>query len=115
MDESDEVRLMARTFDDPERVAGNRELGAVLEAAIDSLPAGYRLAFVLREVDGLSTQEAAECLSITEDALKVRLHRARTALRALVEARLGEAAKKVYGFEAPRCNRVVAAVLVRIL
>ena len=87
---------------------------AKYQSAIDSLPEGYRVAFVLREVDGLSTAEAAECLSITEDALKVRLHRAHMALRVLVAARLGEAVKQVYGFEAPRCNRIVAAVLARI-
>ena len=69
---------------------------------------------MLREVDGLSTSEAAECLDISEDALKVRLHRAHLALRVLVEARLGEAVKQVYGFEAPRCIRVVAAVMLRI-
>ena len=114
MDDENEPSLVATHQDDPERANGNRELGAVLEAAIDSLPAGYRVAFVLREVDGLSTAEAAQCLEITEDALKVRLHRAHLALRVLVEAQLGEAVKQVYGFEATRCNRVVAAVLLRI-
>jgi RNA polymerase sigma-70 factor (ECF subfamily) len=114
MDDEGELSLSGAHRDDPERASGNRELGAALEDAIDSLPAGYRVAFVLREVDGLSTSEAAECLDISEDALKVRLHRAHLALRVLVEARLGEAVKQVYGFEAPRCNRVVAAVMLRI-
>jgi RNA polymerase sigma-70 factor (ECF subfamily) len=86
----------------------------VLQDALDSLPVGCRTAFVLREVDGLSTAEAAQCLSISEDALKARLRRAHRALRALVEARLAQAVKQVYGFEATRCNRVVAAVLARI-
>jgi RNA polymerase sigma-70 factor (ECF subfamily) len=114
MDDEDYPRLVTTPRDDPERATSNRELATVLEAAIESLPEGYRLAFVLRDVDGLSTTEAAECLGISEDALKVRLHRAHTALRALVEARLGEAAKQVYGFEAPRCNRVVDAVFARL-
>jgi RNA polymerase sigma-70 factor, ECF subfamily len=114
MDDQGEIRLVATPQQDPERTSSNRELGTVLQSAVDSLPEGYRVAFVLREVDGLSTAEAAECLSITEDALKVRVHRAHMALRVLVEARLGEAVKQIYGFEAPRCNRVVAAVLARI-
>ena len=59
-----------------------RERGEVLEWAILALPDGLRAAFVLRDVEGMSTKEAAVALGITESALKVRLHRARLALRA---------------------------------
>ncbi len=57
------------------------ELSERLEAAVLALPDTLRLAFVLREVEGMSTKEAAEALDISESALKVRLHRARLALR----------------------------------
>jgi RNA polymerase sigma-70 factor (ECF subfamily) len=50
------------------------------------LPAGLRAAFLLRDVEGLSTTDAAEALSITETNLKVRLHRARLALRERLSA-----------------------------
>src|SRR6266540_2694322 len=50
-----------RTGGDPERRAGDRELGRILEEAVDGLPAMYRSVFVLRELEGLSTSEAASC------------------------------------------------------
>lgn len=61
-----------------------RELGARLERAILTLPASTRAALVLRDIEGLSTAEAAEELGISESALKVRLHRARQRLRAVL-------------------------------
>ena len=52
-----------------------------LERALGELPLDYRSAVTLRDVDGLSTAEAAEALGIGERALKSRLHRGRMALR----------------------------------
>ncbi len=61
----------------PEQAALNGELRRLLEQAVETLPHTPRSAFVLREVEGLSTAEAAECLGVTEDVVKTRLHRAR--------------------------------------
>ncbi|MGH7298352.1 MAG: RNA polymerase sigma factor [Polyangiaceae bacterium] len=99
---------------DPGDGAAVRELQALIEAAVDGLPAPLRVAFTLREVEGLSTAEAAECLELSEDALKVRLHRARASLRREVARRLGDAAREVYTFRLARCDRVVARVFARI-
>lgn len=52
-----------------------------LDAAIQTLPESLRSVFVLRDIDELSTRETAEVLGITENTVKVRLHRARLALR----------------------------------
>lgn len=99
--------------EDPEADAAARELARAVEAAVDALPSPQRTAFVLREVDGLSTDEAAAALGITAGAVKLRLHRARIAIRdALGEG--AESAPLAFRFEAPRCNRMVAAVLARI-
>jgi RNA polymerase sigma-70 factor (ECF subfamily) len=65
----------------PERTVLNDELRAVLESAIDDLPDTLRPAVVLRDIEGLSTRQAAEVLGISQSALKVRLHRARLQLR----------------------------------
>ncbi|MGA9532842.1 MAG: sigma-70 family RNA polymerase sigma factor [Anaerolineales bacterium] len=65
----------------PEEMFLNDELRQHLEVAIDDLPDALRPAFVLRDIEGLSTREAAEVLGITSGALKVRLHRARLQLR----------------------------------
>jgi RNA polymerase sigma-70 factor (ECF subfamily) len=65
----------------PEVMARDNELRKALEAAISSLPTPLRAVFLLRDVEGLSTAEAAEALDLTEVNLKVRLHRARLLLR----------------------------------
>jgi RNA polymerase sigma-70 factor (ECF subfamily) len=65
-------------------LAEARELREVLERAIGALPEKYRGAVVLRDVEGLSTSEAADALGLREAAFKSRLHRGRMALRAAV-------------------------------
>jgi RNA polymerase sigma-70 factor (ECF subfamily) len=99
---------------DPEREAFGRELGALLEAAVDGLPDGAREVFVLRQVEGLSTAETACSLGISEDTVKTRLSRARAALRRDLFERAGLAAHNAFTFGRSRCDRVVAAVMARI-
>lgn len=65
----------------PDDLLLNAELRRVLDAALDTLPETLRSIFVLRDIEGLSTAEAAEALGLTETNAKVRLHRARLALR----------------------------------
>jgi len=99
---------------DPERQAFGRELGALLEAAVDTLPDGHREVFMLREIEGLSTNETAECLDVSEDVVKTRLSRARAALRRELFERAGLAASNAFTFQRPRCDRIVDAVMARI-
>ncbi len=66
---------------DPHRTVINDELRDLLERAIRELPETLRVVFILRELEGLSTQETAKALGISESATKVRLHRARLWLR----------------------------------
>ncbi len=99
---------------DPEKAVWNRELRAALERAVGAMPYRYRAVFLLREVEGLSTAETAESLDLSPEAVKVRLHRARTRLRGDLERRLGIAAREAFSFAAERCDRVVAGVLARI-
>lgn len=68
--------------DRPEATFESREFLAAIGRALRVLPIDYRAAVVLRDVEGLSTAEAAEVLGIGERALKSRLHRGRLALRA---------------------------------
>lgn len=63
------------------------ETQAHVRAQIDRLPETYRNVLVLRDIEELSTHDAADALGITENAVKIRLHRARQALRALIDAR----------------------------
>ena len=75
--ESPELGPDAQTLD--------RELERTLEEALDELPPDLRAAVVLRDVEGLSTHDAAEIVGIREAAFKSRLHRGRMRLRALLE------------------------------
>jgi RNA polymerase sigma-70 factor (ECF subfamily) len=100
---------------DPERQAYAAELAQVLEDAVDGLPEAYRIVFALRDVEGLSTAETAAGLSIGEEAVKTRLHRARAMLRRTLAEQFGAASARAFQFHASRCDRVVSAVLAKIL
>jgi RNA polymerase sigma-70 factor, ECF subfamily len=95
----------------PEDDASRRELASLLEAAIDELPESYRVTLVLREIEGLSTAEAAACLAISEEAVRVRLHRARALLRADLRGRVGASAPEVWGFGGDRCRLLAQRVI----
>jgi RNA polymerase sigma-70 factor, ECF subfamily len=69
----------------PEGQALEREFERMLEWALGQLPADWRAAVVLRDVEGLSTHDAAEVAGLGEAAFKSRLHRGRMQLRALLE------------------------------
>ena len=70
----------------PEEMLRDAETREALEGAIASLAPTLRGAFLLRDVEGLTTAQAAEALGISEANLKVRLHRARLALREQLSA-----------------------------
>jgi RNA polymerase sigma-70 factor (ECF subfamily) len=67
------------------------ELREMINQALRELPESLRVAFVLRDIEGLSTREAATMLGISEPALKVRLHRARLALRSTLAPYIDQA------------------------
>ena len=112
--EGDHMDRLTSEGPDPERQAYGQELGRLLEAAVDSLPETYRTVFMLRDVEGLSTAETADGLQLGEEAVKTRLHRARALLRRAMAERLGSSARFAFQFQAPRCDRVVNAVMTEI-
>jgi RNA polymerase sigma-70 factor, ECF subfamily len=67
--------------DDPAKLYEKQQLREIVERAIQSLPPIHREAFVLRDVEGLTTEESAAALGIGVPALKARLHRARLIMR----------------------------------
>ncbi len=98
----------------PEQETAHRETRELLEAAILTLPQDYRSVLILRDVEEMTTAETAEALALSEDAVKVRLHRARAKLRRELYARAGASSAQAFQFHAVRCDRVAAAVLARI-
>ena len=98
----------------PERDMENRELKAVLQDAVEVLPDPLRTVFCLREVEGLSTEQTADALGLSGENVRVRLHRAKRSLRQMLDARIGREVRRLYLFDAPRCDRMVAAVFASI-
>jgi RNA polymerase sigma-70 factor (ECF subfamily) len=76
--------------DAPQHRAERSEVRAALERAVRDLPLDFRAALILRDIEGLSTSEAAKILGLSEAALKSRLHRARATVRDALGDRLGE-------------------------
>lgn len=76
----------------PEEVLLTADLRCAVKEAIASLPESLRAAFILRDLEGLSSDEAAEALGISSGALKVRLHRARGLLRERLTAYVADTA-----------------------
>jgi RNA polymerase sigma-70 factor (ECF subfamily) len=68
----------------PDEAVSRRETAEFVRKAIDQLPESYRTVLLLRDIEGLSTEESANVLETTANAVKIRLHRARMALRTLL-------------------------------
>lgn len=98
----------------PEQQVVDAELTALLENAILSLPRDYRVVFIVRDVEEMSTAEAAECLNLTEENIKVRLHRARALLRRKLSSQIQGRAVQAMQFAGRRCDRVVSGVFRRL-
>jgi RNA polymerase sigma-70 factor (ECF subfamily) len=113
-DEEDAVAFLPSPQPTPEDRASSRELSSLLENVLVGLPLMYRTVLMLREVEGLSTAETSEVLAVSEDAVKQRLHRAKGLAREALYARTEQGAGASFLFYAPRCDRVVAAVLVQL-
>ncbi|NYJ13152.1 RNA polymerase sigma-70 factor (ECF subfamily) [Rhizobium leguminosarum] len=99
---------------DPEIELSRSQARQLLEQAVDELPDDFRAIFVLRDVEGMSTDEAASYLGIRPETAKTRLHRARKMMRQSIEKRLSGAFSALFPFDGARCafmaDRVVAAL-----
>jgi RNA polymerase sigma-70 factor, ECF subfamily len=87
--EEEKARLGA-AGETPEAALLRTDLRDTLEAGIAALPPPYRAVLILRDLEGFSTAETAEALGLTPITVKVRLHRARLALRQRLATRLME-------------------------
>jgi RNA polymerase sigma-70 factor (ECF subfamily) len=112
--QGDPMDQFASSAPTPEQQAGHSELRTLLEQAVEKLPDTYRAAFILRDVEQMSAAEAAEVLDISENNMKIRLHRARAMLRKRLYVQAGIESAVMFDFHAVRCDRVVKNVLERI-
>jgi len=99
----------------PDAELARAQVGALLEGCLASIPQGNREVMVLRDVLELDTAETAACLGLTEEAVRVRLHRARAAIAAALSEQLAEHAREIYTFDGARCDRITAQVMCNVL
>ena len=100
--------------ENPQAAAERSQLRRLLESAIDGLPEGFRLVYLLRDVEGCSVEETAIALDLREETVKTRLHRARKLLRAALAEQVCTTQDDAFGFMGERCARTTSAVMARI-
>ena len=82
-----------QSWDEPiDKLMERAENRAMVRKQIDALPEGYRTVLVLRDIEGLDTEETAKVLGLSVNATKIRLHRARQALRTMLAPHFRSAA-----------------------
>ena len=94
---------------DTNKTVMNRELNSVIENALLQIPIDYRMVFTLREVNGLNVKETADALEISETNVKVRLNRAKAALRKNVEK--SYSTEDIFDFNLIYCDAIVERVM----
>ena len=98
----------------PDDAASRAQLGLLLERCVGQIPAGNREVLVLRDVLELDTAETAACLGLTEEAVRVRLHRARAAVAVALSEQLTRDSRDFYSFLGERCDGLTARVMERV-
>jgi RNA polymerase sigma-70 factor (ECF subfamily) len=98
----------------PEQDFARQQLRRRLEAAVNLLPPIYRTVFILRAVHGVSVEDTALALEVSEDVVKTRFLRARALLRTRLTGDPQADAASLYEFLGQRCDDTVAAVLARL-
>lgn len=109
--------LMETTFNDENQETPlsdlmHKELKGILEQAVAGIPEKYRTVFVMREVQGMSTNETMEVLAISESNVKVRLTRAKEMLRTELNKKWKP--EQIYEFNLVRCDVIVNYVMDKI-
>lgn len=114
LDALDQADAIPSALEAPESRLERARIAAVLERAIDSLIPSYRAVVLLRDVEQASTTETAEILGLSEDNVRVRLHRARARLREDLADVAATAVSDVFRFENARCDRLVGFVMAHV-
>lgn len=109
----EDVRIQDTTVPQGAAHLGLKELKVLLENAINALPRNLRIVYVLREIQHLTTDEAAACLGVSTGSVKVMLHRARERLKStLLES---EAGLELFPYRAEFCDPLTARIMSAIL
>jgi RNA polymerase sigma factor (sigma-70 family) len=99
--------------DTPLKSLMNKELKTILESAVSTLPEKYRIVFVMREIQEMSTNETMEVLNIGESNVKIRLTRAKEMLRNELSGYYRSS--QLFEFNLTRCDVIVNYVMNNII
>ncbi|NTJ68494.1 RNA polymerase sigma factor [Agrobacterium rhizogenes] len=99
---------------DPEAEFSRSETRRLLERTIDALPDEFRAIFMLRDVEGMTTEEAASHLGIKPGTAKTRLHRARKLMRVAIEKQLAGTFSLLFPFDGARCAAMADRVIAQL-
>jgi RNA polymerase sigma-70 factor (ECF subfamily) len=110
---AEEDAMTDANSEQPDAAASRGEVRRLLERNIDALPDQFRTAFILREVEEMSVDEAAACLGVPAATVRTRTFRARALLREAMAREVDVATVHAFGFAGDRCDRIVAGVLAR--
>lgn len=101
--------LYSSADNDTSKIVHNRELGNIIENALNEIPLDYRMVFTLREMNSMSVAETAELLNISEANVKVRLNRAKEMLRLQIEK--SYSATELFEFNLVYCDAMTERVM----
>ncbi len=110
-DEDQNFEMLLQEQDQEQKVM-RKNLLDLIENAIDHLPEKYRLVFMMRAVENMSTIDTAECLDISNENVKVRLFRAKNLLKGYLQNATADL--DLFGFYLDRCDRITKSVLHKI-
>jgi RNA polymerase sigma-70 factor (ECF subfamily) len=105
---------LSAAHDDPERTMAQRQILLLVEQATDNLPEAYRLVFVTRVIEGMSTEETSELLGVKRETVKTRLHRARQLIRDQLDRQIGPVLMDAFPFAGRRCECMTEVVIKRL-
>ena len=111
--QTERLKPMFQQQSNNEQTLINKELGSILESALQKIPPDYRVVFALRELNGFNVAETADALGIQESNVKVRLNRAKAMLRSQIESMY--AAEDIYEFNLVYCDSIVKRVMAVIV
>jgi RNA polymerase sigma-70 factor (ECF subfamily) len=98
----------------PESDYGRSQMRSLLESKVEELPEAFRLVFVLRSVEELTVEEAAQVLGIPEETVRSRHFRAKGLLRESLAREIDLAERDLFDFGGSQCDAVVARVLEKL-
>ncbi len=110
--QEDQTRLPVNPIENPLEIMARNELQGLLERSVMELPDNFRQVYVLREIEGLSTRRVADLLDMTEENVKVKLHRAKKLLRSLLLENVTQL--ELFMYYRPKCDVLTAKVMHRV-